>query len=182
MWRQQPQQVQLDAGALERALENAGEHQARSHGSQIEIAIGIDARRCGGGALKDGGQLRDFVSIHDVVDCLMLMLEKPGADFLPVNIGSGETVTILQIAELIGKLLRTSIEPLVTQTGRKFDIRHNTADISRARETLGYSPRVPLDEGFAELIDWARTTPDVAEDFFDKALQELQDKGLLVRS
>ena len=40
---------------------------------------------------EDGGQLRDFVSIHDVVDCLVLMLEKSGADFLPVNVGSGET-------------------------------------------------------------------------------------------
>ena len=40
---------------------------------------------------EDGGQLRDFVSIHDVVDCLVLMLETPGADYLPVNVGSGET-------------------------------------------------------------------------------------------
>jgi len=131
---------------------------------------------------EDGGQLRDFVSIHDVVDCLMLMLEKPGADFLPVNIGSGETVTILQIAQLLRRLLGSSVEPLVTETGRKFDIRHNTADITRARQTLGYNPRVPLEQGFTELIEWAKTTPDVAEDFFEKALQELKDKGLLVKS
>ena len=131
---------------------------------------------------EDGGQLRDFVSIHDVVDCLVLMLEKPGADYLPVNIGSGETVTILDIAKLLARLLGSSIEPQITQTGRKFDIRHNTADISRARQTLGYAPHISLEEGFAELIDWAKTTPDVAVDFFDRALQELQDKGLLVKS
>ena len=129
---------------------------------------------------EDGGQLRDFVSIHDVVDCLLLMLEKPGADYLPVNIGSGDTVTILQIAELLNRLLGTSIEPQVTQTGRKFDIRHNTADITRARTTLGFAPRVSLDEGFSELIEWAKTTPDVAVDFFDRALDELKAKGLLV--
>jgi len=131
---------------------------------------------------EDGGQLRDFVSIHDVVDCLVLMLEKPGADYLPVNIGSGETITILDIAKLLTRLLGVSIEAQVTQTGRKFDIRHNTADISRARQTLGYAPKVSLEEGFAELIEWAKTTPDVAVDFFDKALQELQEKGLLVKS
>jgi len=131
---------------------------------------------------EDGGQLRDFVSIHDVVDCLVLMLEKPGADYLPVNIGSGQTVTILDIARLLARLLGSSIEPLVTGTGRKFDIRHNTADITRARETLGFAPRVPLEEGFAELIEWAKTTPDAAVDFFDKALGELQEKGLLVKS
>ena len=131
---------------------------------------------------EDGGQLRDFVSIHDVVDCLVLMLEKPGADYLPVNIGSGETITILEIAKLLGSLLGSSIEPQITQTGRKFDIRHNTADISRARQALGFAPKVSLEDGFSELIEWAKTTPDVAVDFFDKALQELQEKGLLVKS
>ncbi len=129
---------------------------------------------------EDGGQLRDFVSIHDVVDCLVLMLENPGADYLPVNVGSGETVTILQIAQLLARLLGSAIEPQVTQTGRKFDIRHNTADITRARKTLGFAPRVSLEQGFSELIEWAKTSPDGAVDFFDQALDELKQKGLLV--
>ncbi len=131
---------------------------------------------------EDGGQLRDFVSIHDVVDCLLLMLEKPGADYLPVNVGSGQSITILEIAKLLARLLGSPIEPQVTQTGRKFDIRHNTADITRAQQTLGFAPKISLEEGFSELIEWARTTPDVAVDFFDKAMQELRDKGLLVKS
>jgi dTDP-L-rhamnose 4-epimerase len=131
---------------------------------------------------EDGGQLRDFVSIHDVVDCLLLMIEKPGADYLPVNVGSGETITILEVAKVIGRLLGSPIQPQVTQAGRTFDIRHNTADITRARDTLGFAPKVTLDQGFAELITWAKTTPDVAVDFFDKALQELRDRGLLVKS
>jgi dTDP-L-rhamnose 4-epimerase len=66
-------------------------------------------------------------------------------------------------------------------TGRRFDIRHNTADIARAREALGFRPRVTLEQGFSELIDWAKETPGMAEDFFDRALQELRDKGLLVQ-
>lgn len=131
---------------------------------------------------EDGGQLRDFVSIHDVVDCLVLMLEHSGADFLPVNIGSGERVTILEIARLLARLLGSDIEPLVTETGRKFDIRHNTADITRARETLGFRPKISLQDGLAELVDWARRTPEIAIDFFDKALDELAEKGLLVSS
>ena len=130
---------------------------------------------------EDGGQLRDFVSIHDVVDCLMLMLETSGADYLPVNVGSGQTVTILDIAQVLRSLLGSAIEPEVTLAGRTFDVRHNTADITRARTTLGFAPKVSLETGFAELIEWARTTPDVAVDFFDKALGELKDKGLLVR-
>src|SRR5688572_16507002 len=128
-----------------------------------------------------GGRLRDFVSFHAVVECLVLMLEKPGANYLPVNVGSGETVTILDIARLLGRLLGSSIEPQITQTGRKFDIRHNTADITRAQTTLGFQPKVTLEQGFGELIEWARTTPDVTEDFFDRAFKELQEKGLLVQ-
>src|SRR5262245_44520920 len=131
---------------------------------------------------EDGGQLRDFVSIHDVVDCLVLMLEHSGADFLPVNVGSGETVTILEIARTLNRILGRSIEPSITQTGRKFDIRHNTADITRATSTLGFRPKVSLTDGMTELVEWAKTTPDVANDFFDKALEELNQKGLLIKS
>src|SRR5689334_13453454 len=129
---------------------------------------------------EDGGQLRDFVSIHDVVDCLTLMLERPGADYLPVNVGSGETITILDVARLLARLLGSSIAPQVTQTGRKFDIRHNTADITRARETLGFAPKVSLEDGFSELIAWAKQSPDGAVDMFDRAFEELKQKGLLV--
>jgi dTDP-L-rhamnose 4-epimerase len=128
---------------------------------------------------EDGGQLRDFVSIHDVVDCLTLMIETPGADYLPINVGSGQAITILEIASLLARLLDKSIEPQVTLTGRKFDIRHNTADITRARDALGFQPKITLEQGFSELIEWARST-GAAEDFFDRALQELQAKGLLV--
>ena len=130
---------------------------------------------------EDGGQLRDFVSIHDVVDCLTLMLETPGADYLPVNVGSGQTTTILEIARLLARLLGKDIEPQVTMTGRRFDIRHNTADITCAQQTLGFRPKVTLEQGFSELIEWAKSTPGMAEDFFDRALQELREKGLLVQ-
>ena len=130
---------------------------------------------------EDGGQLRDFVSIHDVVQCLTLMLETPGADYLPVNVGSGQTVTILDVARTLQTLLGTAIEPHVTNQGRTFDVRHNTADITLARERLGYSPTVSLEQGMAELIEWARTSPDGAVDMFDRALSELEQKGLLVQ-
>jgi dTDP-L-rhamnose 4-epimerase len=128
---------------------------------------------------EDGGQLRDFVSIRDVVDCLVLMLERSGADYLPVNIGSGSRITILEIAKTLARLTGKSIEPQVLDTGRTFDIRHCVADISRARETLGYAPKVSFDEGMAELIAWAQSSPERPVDLFDKALAELNQHGLL---
>ena len=83
---------------------------------------------------EDGGQLRDFVSIHDVVDCLVADARKVRRGLTCRSTSaSGETITILEIAKLLARLLGSSIEPQVTLTGRKFDIRHNTADITRAR-------------------------------------------------
>src|SRR5207237_8821380 len=54
---------------------------------------------------EDGGQLRDFVSIHDGVDCLTLMLERPGAGYLPVNGGSGGRITIHELARRLPRRL-----------------------------------------------------------------------------
>lgn len=129
---------------------------------------------------EDGGQLRDFVSIHDTVDCLVLMLEQSGADFQPVNIGSGTRISIVEIARVLAKLTGRSLEPQVLNTGRRFDIRHCFADISRARQTLGYQPKISFEHGMEELIQWARHDPGMADDVFDRALGELKEKGLLV--
>jgi dTDP-L-rhamnose 4-epimerase len=128
---------------------------------------------------EDGGQLRDFVSIHDVVSCLMLMLENSGADFLPVNIGSGTRITIREIATTLAALTNRSIEPEVLQSGRTFDIRHCVADIDRARQTLGYAPKVTFEQGMSELIEWAVASPERPVDLFAQALEELSSRGLL---
>ncbi|HXG87684.1 MAG TPA: NAD-dependent epimerase/dehydratase family protein [Vicinamibacterales bacterium] len=128
---------------------------------------------------EDGGQLRDFVSIHDVVSCLVLMLEKSGADFLPVNIGSGTRITIGEIATTLATLTNKAIAPEVLGTGRKFDIRHCVASIDRARETLGYKPKISFAAGMGELIEWAMSSPERPVDLFDQALKELTSRGLL---
>ena len=128
---------------------------------------------------EDGGQLRDFVSIHDVVDCLVMMLEQSGVDFMPVNIGSGSKISILEIAETLVKLTKKDIEPQVRHSGRKFDIRHCFSDTTRVREALNWEPKVSFDQGMNELIDWALQSSDRPVDLFDKALDELNTHGLL---
>ena len=128
---------------------------------------------------EDGGQLRDFVSIHDVVECLICMLERDGADFLPVNIGSGTRITILEIAQTLARLTGKSIEPKVTNTGRTFDIRHCFADITRARQTLDWCPTTTFEDGMAELIEWAASSDEQPIDLFERALAELDTRGLL---
>ena len=126
---------------------------------------------------EDGGQLRDFVSIHDVVDCLVLMLERPGADYLPVNVGSGDTVTILDIARRLQDILGSDIGPQVTGVGAP-STSGTTPPTSLARTLLG-PPKVPLDQGFAELVEWARTTPRSRSTSSITRSKELKQKGLL---
>lgn len=128
---------------------------------------------------EDGGQLRDFVSIHDVTACLICMLERDGADFMPVNIGSGTRITILEIARTLARLTGKSIEPEVTRTGRTFDIRHCFADITRASESLDWCPTTTFEEGMSELIEWAERSDERPVDLFEDALAELDTRGLL---
>jgi dTDP-L-rhamnose 4-epimerase len=126
---------------------------------------------------EDGRQRRDFVHVKDVARACLLALERSEGDGAVFNVGSGESHTVLDIAERLGRLLdKTRITPAVTGKYRVGDIRHCFADITEAGKVLGYRPRVRLDDGLAELVDWLRT--QAAADRFDAASEELARRGL----
>ncbi|MFW6058887.1 MAG: nucleoside-diphosphate-sugar epimerase, partial [Phycisphaeraceae bacterium] len=72
----------------------------------------------------------------------------------------------------------TSVEPRITQEYRVGDVRHCFADITRARQCLGYEPRVTLEAGLAQMNDWLTTA--TARDRVDSARHELVRRGLTV--
>ncbi len=125
---------------------------------------------------EDGLQTRDFVSVHDVVNAFVVSLEKDEANFQTFNIGSGRGTTILEIGETLSKLLGKSGLIRVNKEFRKNDIRHCFADITLAKRLLGWEPKVSLEEGLKELIEWSST--EKAEDKFSQAQKELEQKGL----
>jgi dTDP-L-rhamnose 4-epimerase len=125
---------------------------------------------------EDGEQRRDFVNVKDVARACALALERDGADGLAVNIGSGRSVSVNEIARELAHVLGTEIEPEVTGMYRVGDIRHCFADISRARDLLGFEPQVSLQEGMRELEEWLRT--QTADDRVDVATAELVARGL----
>jgi dTDP-L-rhamnose 4-epimerase len=125
---------------------------------------------------EDGEQRRDFVNVKDVARGIALALERDGADGSAVNIGSGRSVTVDEIARALARVLGSDAEPEVTGKYRAGDIRHCFADISRARDLLGYEPEVALEDGMRELATWLETQE--ADDRVDAATAELVARGL----
>jgi len=126
---------------------------------------------------EDGEQRRDFVSVHDVARACALTLERDEAAGCAVNVGSGESITVWEIAQRLARVTdREEVEAEVTGRYRVGDIRHCFADITMAREVLGYEPRVALDDGMAELAQWLEG--QTAEDRVDSAHGELVARGL----
>jgi dTDP-L-rhamnose 4-epimerase len=125
---------------------------------------------------EDGNQRRDFVSVSDVARACRLALESDRAAGEALNVGSGESASVLDVARKLAAVLDVAIEPEVTGKSRAGDVRHCFADISRAQELLGYEPQVALDAGMARLAEWlaGQTAVDGAE----AAAQELQARGL----
>lgn len=127
---------------------------------------------------EDGKQTRDFVSVHDVVDALVLSMEKDAANYSVFNIGSGRPTSVITVATTLAKLLKKNINPSIANDGRKGDIRHCFANVERAKKILGWEPTISLEAGLDELIVWSRTQSP--EDLFAKAVKELGDKKLLL--
>lgn len=126
---------------------------------------------------EDGLQSRDFVSVYDVVDALIIAMESDKANYEIFNIGSGTPTAIKDIARICANLLKKDIESQVNGQFRINDIRHCYADISKAKRLLKWKPKVSLEQGFKELIAWSEQ--EKAVDTFERAEKELKKKKLL---
>lgn len=128
---------------------------------------------------EDGRQRRDFVHVDDVARAFVLALEKPGASGQTINVASGRSLSIEQVATaLLEAMERRDLQPEFNGKMRAGDIRHCIADISKAEEVLGFAPRQPLEDGLAELASWVAS--QTAEDRVHLAREELERRGLVL--
>jgi UDP-glucose 4-epimerase len=108
----------------------------------------------------DGSQTRSFTYISDHVDGIVAAVEKPDANNLVVNIGAEREITIRALAELIWQLVHGADSPAQLETipyesfGKYEDVTRRVPDISRARELLGFEPKVDLETGLRHTIRW----------------------------
>jgi dTDP-L-rhamnose 4-epimerase len=128
---------------------------------------------------EDGLQQRDFVSVYDVARACRLALETPQAAGDVFNVGSGQPITVSEVAARLARVMgKERIAPEIVGKYRVGDIRHCFADISKARRVLGYAPQVTLDSGMAELAAWLES--QAAVDRVAQASAELAARGLTV--
>jgi dTDP-L-rhamnose 4-epimerase len=155
-----------------------GPRQALSNPYTGVVAI-FSSRLLNGNApliFEDGLQSRDFIHVSDIVRANLLAMENGRADYQVFNIGTGRSSTILDVARILSRALGVEIDPVVVGKFREGDIRHCFADISRARQVLGYAPQRDLETGIAEMVTWLEAQE--SQDLVDRMVEELEVRGL----
>jgi dTDP-L-rhamnose 4-epimerase len=125
---------------------------------------------------EDGHQCRDFVSVDDVAEAFRLTVENPQPDRI-INIGSGERHSLLDAVKTLREALGVTDIPInISGKYRVGDIRHCFADISLARNLLGYRPQVSFSDGLRGYVAWLVESGARGE--HDVIRAELAEQGL----
>ncbi len=103
----------------------------------------------------DGEQCRDFTYIENVVQANLKACEAKRAEGRIINIGCGRAYSINALVEMLNELMHTEIQPLYDKP-REGDVRSSLADITMAKDLLGYRPEVDFFEGLRRSMEWLR--------------------------
>ena len=128
---------------------------------------------------EDGEQTRDFSFVEDIARANLLAATTDALDGRPVNVGSGEGVTVREIAQNVSDALGIRIAPQINGEFRPGEMRHLISGTDTIR-AAGYSPQVGLAEGIDRYLDWIRSQSDV-RDYFSEASETLRNKGIVHR-
>jgi UDP-glucose 4-epimerase len=101
----------------------------------------------------DGQQSRDFTYVENVVAANLLAAGAKGASGRVLNVAAGGKISLLELIAALNKLLKTNVSPR-HEAARVGDVRESMADITLARQFLGYEPRVGFEEGLRRSIDY----------------------------
>lgn len=138
-----------------------GERQSLSNAYQGVFAIFI-GNILRGEPIKihsDGEQSRDFTHISDIARAWVDCIDQPASFGQVINLGTGVPVSVNKLCDLVLETFghTRATYPVEHHPAQPGDLRRSAADITRARALLGWSPRVPFEEGMRATIAWART-------------------------
>lgn len=105
----------------------------------------------------DGSQTRSFCFQSDLIDGFVRLMNAPAEVQGPINIGNPHEITVKELAETILKLTESSSGIRYSETFREDDPMQRKPDIAKAREVLGWEPKVKLEDGLRETIAYFRT-------------------------
>ncbi|WFU11656.1 SDR family NAD(P)-dependent oxidoreductase (plasmid) [Rhizobium sp. CB3090] len=127
---------------------------------------------------EDGRQRRDFVHVLDVARAFRLALERPQAAGHVINVGSGNAYMIADVATMLADAMGfPDIQPNITGKARSGDIRNCFADISKARELLGFEPQHRLENSLSPFVEWVRSVGAI--DRSAEMQRQLEERGLV---
>jgi dTDP-L-rhamnose 4-epimerase len=126
---------------------------------------------------EDGRESRDFIYIDDVVDATILGIEKEEANGHVFNVGTGIATDVITVAKTLMRKYDTKVPLRISGNYRLGDIRHNFADISLAKQILGFKPKWDFNKGISEFVKWVNGQ-DIQEDKYELSIKEMQEKGL----
>ena len=126
---------------------------------------------------EDGKETRDFVYIDDIVDATILGMEVSEANGHVFNIGTGVATDVLTVAQTLCEKYGIQVPIVVSGNYRLGDIRHNYADITLARNILGFEPKWNFSAGIGEFCKWVDGQA-VQKDNYDASIAEMKAKGL----
>jgi nucleoside-diphosphate-sugar epimerase len=109
----------------------------------------------------DGEQTRDFTYVANVVDGVLRACDVPGAVGEVINVATGGRISLNELLRTMNRIAGTSMTAIYTEP-RSGDVRHSQADITKARNLLGYRPIVDLEQGLEKTLAWARSEPTAA--------------------
>jgi dTDP-L-rhamnose 4-epimerase len=129
---------------------------------------------------EHGAPLRDFIHVSDVVQANLHALEKAVPSLSVLNVGTGASASIFDVANALARAVGR--EPRYEDQGdfRVGDIHACVADLARTGRILKYNPKVSLEEGMQEFVDWALKQQPV--DLYERMVDELKGYGLFGRS
>jgi dTDP-L-rhamnose 4-epimerase len=128
---------------------------------------------------EDGLESRDFVYIDDVVEATVRSINYPGQFVGALNVGSGEAVSVMTVAQEIKAFFNSESVIGVTGAFRMGDIRHNIADVTKLEQVLGFTPGVPFRRGLANFLGWAAGQAPEDKAAYLRSVSELAARGLM---
>lgn len=126
---------------------------------------------------EDGRETRDFVYIEDVVDATIAALETTLADGEIFNVGTGVQTDVSTVAQTLVKCYGVDVPVTLSGNYRLGDIRHNYADITKARTLLGFEPLYDFERGIRKFSAWV-DRQEVMDDKYEESISEMKAKGL----